>query len=641
MTPRRPTEPAPARAERRRGDLRRTIRLFAEHSGGPRIFLLAMFLLVVEAGTAVLEPWPIAYLVDFLQGQRAPLRAEGIPAFLDSARIETVVVLTVALVLLAMVNSAMDSGAEILFARIGRVLGYRLRVSLYERLRNLSLAFHDQRRTGDVLTRVTGDVTVLEEFVIKSFSDLAGSILLLIGTLAFLLYKSWEAAIIAVLVVPLLAFVSNHYSRRIKSATRRQRAREGELASSAQEMLTSIRVVQSYGRGDRDQARFAEQSDQSMRAALEAATVEARFSWVVSVFQALTIAAVVWAGLWLIDNTAVTVGDLVLYILLIQNMFKPTKKIIKEWTTFGKVFASAERVAEVLARSPTVRDLPEAVPAPTLTGHLSFWNVTFSYRPDGEMATSQEGTSHDGSHDGEEPRGTTLRTVSFDVTPGQVLAIVGDSGAGKSTIAQLVPRLYDPDSGVVRIDGSDIRTFTLASLRSQIALVLQETILFSGTVAENIGYGNPDATLSDVIAAARLAGAHEFIVRLPAAYQTLLGERGANLSGGQRQRVAIARAFVRNPPILILDEPTTGLDAASTRLVVNALQTLMRGRTTLIISHNLNLIDCADRICVLEQGEIVETGTPAGLRSGGRYADLHAKQDLTAAPQRVERGTLP
>jgi len=596
-------------------EMTRAVRLLRRFTGRRRVLVLALLLLVVEAATAVIEPVPIAFLIDFLQGSRPTLREVGLPALIESAFLETIAVATVGLIAIAAVNSAADSLAEICFARSGRTFGYNLRVALYAHLRKLGLAFHDQRRTGDVLTRVTGDVTVVEEFVVKSASDLAGGLLVLGGSLTFLLISSWQVAIVALLVVPVLAVISNHYSRLIKGATRKQRRHEGELASATQEMLTSIRVVQSFGQGDSDHTGFAEKTAAAKRAALEGAGVEARFSWVVAVLEALAIAAIVWIGLWLINRSAVTVGTVVLFILVTQNMFKPTRKIVKEWYTIGRVYASVERIADLLDRRPDVQDAPDAQTAPEFTGRIRFNRVSFAYRADPSAGTPPKALP------------LALHDVSFEVEPGAVLAIVGHSGAGKSTIAQLLPRLYDPYTGSVLIDGTDIRRYTLESLRGQVGLVLQDTILFSGTVADNIGYGLVEPTSDAITEAARLANAHGFIEQLPQGYTTLLGERGANLSGGQRQRIAVARAFIRNPPILVLDEPTTGLDVQSAHLVLEAIGTLMRDKTTIIISHDLYLIRRAEKIVVVDGGRVVETGRPAELeRAGGLYARLCERQ---------------
>ena len=336
------------------------------------------------------------------------------------------------------------------------------------------------------------------------------------------------------------------------------------------------------------------------------------------VLEAVSISAVVWLGMWLVGRGAFSVGTLVLFILLIQNMFKPTRKLIKQWATIGKVRASVERVAEVLVRRPSVRDMPWAVEAPPFQGELEFRHVSFTYQPDPEDAAS--------ATPGDLQARPALDDVSFRVRPGEVVALVGPSGAGKSTIAQLVPRLYDPQAGEVRIDGRDIRGFTLDSLRRQISLELQETILFRGSVAHNIGYGRDGATREEIVAAAVRANAHEFIERMPDGYDTELSERATNLSGGQRQRIAIARALVRNAPILILDEPTTGLDAESAHLVLQGLHELMKGRTTIIITHVPHLIQSADRIVVIRQGRVDQTGSHAELlREGGLYASLHAR----------------
>ncbi|HEX6149268.1 MAG TPA: ABC transporter ATP-binding protein, partial [Nocardioides sp.] len=598
-------------------DLRRSLRLFRRFAGDRRPYWLGLALLAFEAGTSILEPIPIAFLIDFLQGARGNLRSYGAPELLSSARVETILLLTIAIVLIAVINSAADSLTEVCMARGGRSLGYRIRVAMYSHLQQLSLAYHDTKRTGDVLTRVTGDVLVVEDFVVKSVSNIFGSLLVLVGSFIFLLTQSWSVALVALIVIPMLALVSNYYSRRIKVASKTQRQREGELASTAQEMLTSIRLVQSYGRGTVDLEQFSHETGQSMRASLWAANIQAKFSFVISLVEALSIAAVVWLGVWLVDRDAITVGTLVLFVLLLQNMFKPARKIVSEWYKIGKVFASVERIDDLLDREIVVRDDPHALPAPPLEGRLSFRHVGFTYpaeHEDGSRLTS---------------RPPVLTDIDFELAPGEVVSLVGFSGAGKSTIAQLVPRLYDADKGEVLVDGLRVQDVTLASLRSQISLVLQDTVLLSGSVSENIGYGIPDATPSDIERAARLANAHEFIMALPDGYETHLGERGSTLSGGQRQRLAIARAFIRRAPILILDEPTTGLDAESARSVVDALRSLMRGKSTIVISHDLGLIRCADRVLVIAEGRIVESGAHEQLIDRqGPYAELFTRQEL-------------
>ena len=616
----------------RRDTLGYALRLFYRYLVGQRyLFVLALVMLVAEAATAVFEAYPLAYLIDFLREDRPDLLTFlGWPATLGNptnAMLVTVALLTTAMIVMAAINSLGDSLAEIYLAKGGRMLGYNLRKAMYTHLQRLSLAYHDQRRTGDVLTRVTGDVGELEDFVIGSFSDIVGSILVLIGTLLFLVYQSWQVAIVAVVIVPVMAFISNWFSQRIKSASKQQRAREGDLASVTQEMLSSIRVIQSFSSGDHQLKRFGEYNQKNVEAALIAAGLQARFSWVVKVMESVAIAAVVWLGLWLLNSQTISVGMLLMFIILIQNMFKPTRKIIKEWNTFGKVFASIERIGELLDRKVSVTDAPNAVPAPPFQGQVAFEQVSFAYQPD----QSADADDTDDAEASREQTRQALHNVSFSVATGEVLALVGHTGAGKSTILQLLPRLYDPTSGCILIDGQDIRTFTLDSLRAQISMVLQETILFNGTVAENIAYGrtatSKPPTRDEIINAAILANAHEFIEKLPDGYDTMLGERGANLSGGQRQRLSIARAFIRNAPILILDEPTTGLDTASAELVLLALRSLMKGKTTIIVSHDFKLVRQADQIVVIQEGRIAQKGSHRTLvRAPGLYAESYLRQ---------------
>jgi len=618
--------PSPRHAKQ--SDTSRAFALIRRYHGANRPFVVGLLLLVFEAVTAVLEPFPIAYATDFVAGRVPSLREHGFPPLLSNERVETIVLLGVAIILIAAVNKGADSLSEVFLARGGRELGYNIRVTMYDRLQKLSMAFHDKRRTGDVLTRVTGDVLVIEEFIVDSLSNIVASALLLVGSLVALAMRSWQVALVAVVIVPVLALVANYFSLRLKRYSKDQRAKEGDLASTAQEMLSSIRLVQSYGRGHVDLENFSRQSDQSMRASLRIATVQAQFSFAIAVFEGVTIAGVVWLSFWLVETGVVTPGTLVLFVLLVQNMFKPSRKIVSEWYKVGKLIASTERIAELLDRQPTVQDTPLSRPAPPLVGRLSFTDVTFSYRaePDGsehETAGTTGTTGASGASAAHEAPRPVLDGITFRAEPGEVVALIGPSGAGKSTVAQLVARLYDPDSGVVAIDGTDVREFTLASLRSQVSLVLQETLLLTGTVAENIAYGVDEPDPERVERAAGLAQAHDFIEQLPLGYQTVLGERASTLSGGQRQRLAIARAFIRDAPVLVLDEPTTGLDPEASAQVIEALRTLIDGTTTIVISHDVELVRCADRVLVLDQGRIVQEGSPETLAQGsGTFAEL-------------------
>ena len=649
-------------------NIRPLVAMITRFSGNSRrIFLLSLVMLILESVTAVLIPLLVpGYVVNFA--------TENLAALEISSVVRTLIFVTVGLIILTMLNSLCDSLSAIYLAQGGRKVGYNMRVFLYNHLQKLSLSFHGQSRTGDILSRVTSDVAALEDFIISNLSDFLGSILNIVILLfamclgavtiwrPLLLLDACNSLIpaqtfanvclnlkppedvlgtagpptvfiiplIALAIIPVMALITNYFTGRIKAASKRLRSTEGELASAAQEMLASIRVVQVYGQGDYEQSLFSGQSQKAMNAALEAAAYQARFKWAMSVLAAIVTAIIIWIGVGIIraNPGSIQAGILITFIVWVDNMFKPAKKLISQWNAFGKLYASLERIGDLLDLTPEVRDKPDAITAPALQGRIEFRNVVFSYpgiEPSKKKADAKTRP--------------TLNGLSFTIQPGQVVAVVGHTGAGKSTIAQLIPRLYDPNEGQILIDGHDIRDFTLESLRAQMSMVLQEAVLFTGSILENIAYGRPDATGPEILEAAKDANADEFIAKMPEGYYSLLGERGGNLSGGQRQRLSIARAFVRDTPILILDEPSTGLDAESTDLVLQALRKLMKGKTTIIISHELNLIRNADKIIVIKEGAIEQMGTHDELiRAGGLYANLYAMQsgqramDNTALP---------
>ena len=598
----------------------RLVGMIIRFSGNSRRnFVLAAIMLVFEQVASTAVGWVAPGLVlDHVGRRLAEMKANQAPIGITFEDLRVLAFITIALVVLTMINSLCDSLAEIYLAQGGRRVGYNMRVFLYGHLQKLSLSFHGQSRTGDILTRVTSDVAAVETFIISNLSDFVGSVLALVVRLGAIFWIAWQVGIVAIIIIPLMGVISNYFSNRIKSASKKLRSSEGELASAAQEMLASIRVVQVYGQGDYEQSIFSGQSQRAMNAALEAATYQARFSWVISVFGAVSTAAVIWVGTWLVFGQPfkMQVGDLSRFITWIDEMFKPSKRLISEWNSFGKLYASLERINDIIDLKPEVHDRPGAITAPPLHGKIEFRNVVFTY-PSIEPEKKKKDSK----------TRPTLNGLSFEIQPGQIVAVVGHTGAGKSTIAQLLPRLYDPNEGQILIDGHDIRDFTLESLRAQMSMVLQEAVLFTGSIVENIAYGRPDATGIEIIEAAKDANADEFISKFPDGYYTILAERGSNLSGGQRQRISIARAFIRDTPILILDEPSTGLDAESTDLVLQALRKLMKGKTTIIISHELNLIRDADKIIVIKEGEIEQMGTHDELiRAGGLYANLYAMQ---------------
>jgi ABC-type multidrug transport system fused ATPase/permease subunit len=632
----------------------RLLGIITRFSGNSRrIFLMAALMLILEALTALQIPNVIGYVVDYVTQyvlRNVPAK-DALPASILEHYLgfhsgippvwETVALTTLGIIFLTMLNSFFDSLTEIYLAQGGRKVGYNMRVFLYGHLQKLSLSFYGQSRTGDLLTRVTSDIAAVEEFIVSNLADFLYAVVFLISAFGLMMQKSsgvWQRSgelgvflipLIAILILPVMALIMNYFTGRIKAASKRLRSTEGELASAAQEMLSSIRVVQVYGQGGYEQSVFSGQSQKAMNLAVEAAGYQARFSWIQSVLSATATALVICIGVGLILRNPVSlgVGGLSVFIKWIDDMFKPTKKLIAEWNAFGKLSASLERVGELMDLKPEVRDKVDAITAQQFRGKIEFRNVVFSY-PSMEPSKKGDGKSR-----------PTLNGLSFTIQPGQVVALVGHTGAGKSTVAQLLPRLYDPNSGQVLIDGRDIRDYTLESLRAQMSMVLQESVLFTGTIVENIAYGRPDAPGIEIIEAAKNANADEFISKFSDGYYTILAERGSNLSGGQRQRIAIARAFVRDTPILILDEPSTGLDAESTDLVLQALRKLMKGKTTIIISHELNLIRDADQIIVIKEGQIEQMGTHDELlRAGGLYANLYIMQSNQRA---LDGGALP
>jgi subfamily B ATP-binding cassette protein MsbA len=489
---------------------------------------------------------------------------------------------------------------------VSQWISHDLRRTLYYYIQRLSLAEHDEARTGDLITRVTSDISAVQDFINSALLGILVNLLTLAGMIGVMFYINWRFTLIALSVSPVLFLVVFYYTRRIKKASRAVRKKESELVSNVQEVLTSIRVVQAFAREDYEQQRFESESLDNVEVALQARSIKAKLSPVVEVIVAVGMCLVLWYGARLVMAGQLSAGVLIVFLLYLGKMYKPMRDLSKMTDTVSKALIGYERIQEVLEIDSRVRDLPRARRAPRFKGRIEFDKVSFGY-------------------DGDVP---VLKDVSFCIEPGQVAAIVGPSGTGKTTIASLIPRFYDPLSGKVSIDGTDVHQYKLKSLRDQISFVLQETLLFRATIWENIAYGKPDAQPAEIIRAAELANASEFIEKMPQGYDTMIGERGATLSGGQRQRIAIARAIIRNAPILILDEPTSGLDAASEQAVIDALDRLMKGRTTVVIAHHLSSIRHADVIFVFKDCELVEHGAhDALMANNGIYAEMYATQN--------------
>jgi ATP-binding cassette subfamily B protein len=599
------TRPSDSRSSR----ARRIVDLLQPHWKALTVALVAV---LGETLTDILEPWPIKIVVDnILQSKALPGWLGGAVTGLFGDNLYAIVDFAVAAVAIIAVVGAVSSYFEkYLTTSVSQWVGHDLRRTLYHHIQRLSLAEHDRARSGDLITRVTSDIEAVQDFINSALLGMLVNVLTLVGMIGVMVYLDWRFTLIALSVSPVLFLVVYHFTRRIKKASRAVRRKESELLSIVEEVLTSIRVVQAFAREDYEQQRFESESLANVEAGLEARRVKAILSPVVEVIVAIGTCLVLGYGARLALAGRLSAGVLIVFLLYLGRMYKPMRDLSKMTDTVSKAAVGYERIQEVLEIESLVRDMPGARPAPRFRGRINFDHVSFTYGGDKQV----------------------LKDVSFTIEAGQVAAIVGPSGTGKTTLVSLIPRFYDPSAGSVAIDGIDVRKYRMKSVRDQISFVLQDTLLFRATIWENIAYGRPDAPPRAIRRAAELANAHEFIEEMPDGYDTMVGERGITLSGGQRQRIAIARAIIRDTPILILDEPTSGLDAISEQSVIDALDTLMKGRTSVVIAHHLSAIRHADVIFVVKDAELVEQGTHEGLlASRGVYAELYDLQTREVA----------
>jgi len=555
----------------------------------------------------LLEPWPLKIVLDNVLKPK-PLQEwlnRLILSTVGSDNLQILKFAALAVVAIAAFGAVCSYIEKYISTSAGQWVVHDLRRTLYSHIQRLSLSYHDQKQTGDLVSRVTSDIDAIQSFIASGLLGVLVNSLTLVGMLAVMFYINWRFTLIALSVAPVLFAVVYIYTRQIKKAAREVRKKEGQIVSLIEEVLSSIRLVKAFAREDYEQKRLEEESLESVEIALRARKLKARLSPLVEIIVSVGTCLVLWFGARMVLDGRLSAGSLILFIFYLGKMYKPMQELSKMTEAYSKAAVGYERIQEILQTERDVKDMPGAQRAPRFRGNIEFSDVSLSY----------------------EPGHPILKNVSFQIQPGQLAAFVGPTGAGKTSIISLLPRFYDPDSGSIRIDGLDVRRYKQKSLRQQISFVLQETILFHAPIWYNIAYGKPEATREELLHAAELANAHEFIEKMPQGYDTVIGERGVTLSGGQRQRIAIARAIVRNAPILLLDEPSSGLDAASEKLVFDALDQLMHGKTSIVIAHRLSTIERADVIFVVQDGAIVEHGTHAELlASGGLYAELHAIQ---------------
>jgi ATP-binding cassette, subfamily B, bacterial len=572
--------------------------------------------LLVEVGLRLLEPWPLKFVFDYVIPVDATPTA-GLPIVGAVSPPTLLALAAVSAVCLIGLRAFAAYVSAVGFALAGNRVLTDVRSALYEHLQSLSLSFHHRARQGDLTLRVISDVGLLKDILVTALMPLVANVLILAGMLAMMFVMEWRLALLAVAVLPCFLLFTGRLGRRIGDASRVQREREGALAATAAESVAAIKVVKALSLETAFARAFTSHNRRSLADGVRVKRLSAGLERAVDLLIGTATALVLWYGARLVLDRVLSPGDLLVFLAYLKNAFKPIQDLAKYSGRLAKGSAAAERILDLFDHSPDVRNLPDAAAAPALRGDVQFDDVSFAY----------------------ERHGAGLHRIQLSIQPGQRIVLTGPSGGGKSTLLSLLLRLYDPTAGRVLIDGRDIRTFTLESLRHQISVVLQDTILFAGTVRDNIAFGAPGAASGDIEHAARLANAHGFICDLAGGYDAVVGERGITLSSGQRQRIAIARAAVRRAPILILDEPTTGLDEANARAVTEAFDRVARGATTTIIAtHDLRLAASADVVVYLERGRIVEYGSPHELRRAeGSYARL---EQLCVAQAQSKEGPV-
>jgi ATP-binding cassette subfamily B protein/subfamily B ATP-binding cassette protein MsbA len=556
--------------------------------------ILGLFVSLVGIGLNLLKPWPFKLIVDdFLR-----------PGAAVSSDWRTwIPLLCLSLIVIQLFWGMMNWITNYLFVKIGLQALLKLRTDLYSYLQSLSLKFHDARRSSDSSFRVAYDSQSIQTIYNKGFTNIFASVITLIGTFLIMLRLDWQLTMVSLAIVPLVVGAIYLFAHRIRRESTSIQEQESAVLAQAQEGLSSIRMVHAFGREEFEVRQFQQQARQSLQANLRLTLTNVNSALVISTLMVIGTAAMYYIGSLHVLSGTLTLGSLLVFSAYLLMLYQPLESLTYTTWAMEGATAGAKRCFEVLDREDDVRDSPNAVSISSAKGAIAFQSVNFGYADDRHV----------------------LRDIDLRIDPNQIVGLVGGTGAGKSTLMSLVPRFYDPSAGFVMLDDRDVRKITKKSLRAQIAIVLQDTLLFSTTVRENIAYGRPDATEEEIIEAARRAQADEFIRQMPDGYASPVGERGGHLSVGQRQRIGIARAFLKNAPILLLDEPTSALDPVTEAAIMETIQELMRGRTTLIATHRLATIHGLDQIIVLEHGRVVEKGRgPELIARGGIYAKLYA-----------------
>ncbi len=552
-----------------------------------KTIITAIFCIVVAAGSNLYVPWIIKDMIDKVLAEKD---------------MEMLNYISIGIVVVFLIRGIFYFGQSYLVSYVGQRVVIDIRGELYRKFQRLPLAYYDQHRTGEMMSYISNDVAALQNAMVDKLIELITEISIFIGSLGMMFYLDWKLSLLTFAVVPMVGQAMNIFGKKLKRSGTMIQERMADMTAMLQESLSAVRVVKSFVREDHEIKRYDQENERNFEAAMLNIRLMSLLTPTVEFLAALAVTVIVWFGGYEVVEGRITAGALVAFLTYAVNLANPVKRISRAFGTMQQALAAADRVFALMDLPEPIADKPEAKPLPKVTGRVEVNNVSFGY--------SEENLA--------------VKNISFEVKPGQMVAFVGPSGAGKSTIASLLPRFYDVTDGSIVVEGLDVRDVTLGSLREQIGIVPQETMLFSGTVWDNIRYGRLDATDEEVVEAAKAANADEFIRQLPDGYDTKLGERGVNISGGQRQRLAIARAILKDPQILILDEATSALDTESEKVVQAALDRLMVGRTSFVIAHRLSTILGADRILVLDHGEIVEDGTHEELLAkGGLYSNLY------------------